>query len=68
MDFLNYIPWIIIAIIVLLIIVRNIRIVQQSKVMIIERLGKFQTTWGTGIHLKIPFLRELQRPSPSRSR
>ena len=44
MDFLSYIPLIIIAIIVLLIIVRNIRIVQQSKVMIIERLGKFQTT------------------------
>ena len=55
MDFLSYIPLIIIAIIVLLIIVRNIRIVQQSKVMIIERLGKFQTTWGTGIHIKIPY-------------
>ena len=39
----------------LIIIVRNIRVVQQSKVMIIERLGKYQTTWGTGIHVKIPF-------------
>ena len=39
----------------LIIIVRNIRIVQQSKVMIIERLGKYQSTWGTGIHVKIPF-------------
>ena len=61
MDFLNYIPWIIVAIIVLLIIVRNIRIVQQSKVMIIERLGKFQTTWGTGIHLKIPFFERVAK-------
>ncbi len=61
MDFLNYIPWIIIAIIVLLIIVRNIRIVQQSKVMIIERLGKFQTTWGTGIHFKIPFFERVAK-------
>ena len=61
MDFLNYIPWIIVAIIVLLIIVRNIRIVQQSKVMIIERLGKFQTTWGTGIHLKIPFFERIAK-------
>ena len=61
MDFLNYIPMIIIAIIVLLIIVRNIRIVQQSKVMIIERLGKFQTTWGTGIHFKIPFFERVAK-------
>ena len=61
MDFLNYIPLIIIAIIVLLIIVRNIRIVQQSKVMIIERLGKFQTTWGTGIHFKIPFFERVAK-------
>ena len=61
MDFLNYIPWIIVAIIVLLIIVRNIRIVQQSKVMIIERLGKFQTTWGTGIYLKIPFFERVAK-------
>ena len=61
MDFLNYIPWIIVAIIVLLIIVRNIRIVQQSKVMIIERLGKFQTTWGTGIRLEIPFFERVAK-------
>ena len=40
----------------LIIIVRNIRVVQQSKVMIIERLGKYQATWGTGIHVKIPLL------------
>ncbi|HCQ73730.1 MAG TPA: peptidase [Clostridiales bacterium] len=58
---MNYIPLIIIAIIVLLIIVRNIRIVQQSKVMIIERLGKFQTTWGTGIHFKIPFFERVAK-------
>ena len=61
MDFLSYIPLIIIAIIVLLIIVRNIRIVQQSKVMIIERLGKFQTTWGTGIHFKIPLFERVAK-------
>ena len=61
MDFLSYIPWIIVAIIVLLIIVRNIRIVQQSKVMIIERVGKYQATWATGIHLKIPFFERVAK-------
>ena len=45
----------------LIIIVRNIRVVQQSKVMIIERLGKYQTTWGTGIHVKIPFFERVAK-------
>ena len=45
----------------LVIIVRNIRIVQQSKVMIIERLGKYQATWGTGIHVKIPFFERVAK-------
>ena len=45
----------------LIIIVRNIRVVQQSKVMIIERLGKYQATWGTGIHVKIPFFERVAK-------
>ena len=54
----------VIAVIILLalvIIVRNIRVVQQSKVMIIERLGKYQSTWGTGIHVKIPFFERVAK-------
>ena len=58
---MDYIVWCIIAVLVLLVIVRNIRIVQQSKVMIIERLGKYQTTWATGIHLKIPFFERVAK-------
>ena len=45
----------------LIIIVRNIRVVQQSKVMIIERLGKYQATWGTGIHVKIPIFERVAK-------
>ena len=45
----------------LIIIVRNIRVVQQSKVMIIERLGKYQATWSTGIHVKIPFFERVAK-------
>ena len=48
--------WGVLILLALIIIVRNIRVVQQSKVMIVERLGKYQETWGTGIHLKIPFI------------
>ncbi|WP_316608270.1 SPFH domain-containing protein [uncultured Ruminococcus sp.] len=51
--------YIIIAVIVLLIIivvVRNIKIVPQAHAFVIERLGAYYQTWGTGLHLKIPFI------------
>lgn len=46
----------IIALLVLLIIVKNIYIVQQSKAYVVERLGAFQGVWGVGMHFKLPFL------------
>ena len=45
-----------IIVIVLLLIVRNIRVVQQSNAYVIERLGKYHETWTVGLHIKIPFL------------
>ena len=49
--------WIIIlAIFILLIIVKNIKIVPQSKTYVIERLGSYHSTWQTGLHIKIPFI------------
>ncbi len=41
---------------VLVLLVRNIRVVQQQRVFIIERLGKYKATWGPGLHIKIPFI------------
>ena len=42
--------------IALVILAANIRVVQQSKAAVIERLGAFQTVWGVGLHIKIPFI------------
>ena len=49
---------IIIALIVFLlaVIIKNIRIVPQSQAFIIERLGGYLTTWGVGIHVKVPLI------------
>ena len=50
-------PFIIATIIVLLvIIIANISVVQQSKAYVIERLGAFHQVWGVGVHFKIPFI------------
>jgi len=51
MDFIY-----ILLIIIVVLIIANIRIVPQSRAMVIERLGAYLTTWQTGLHIKIPFI------------
>ena len=40
----------------LIILAANIRVVQQSRASVIERLGAFQSVWSVGLHVKIPFI------------
>ncbi len=49
-------PFIIAAIVILVIVIANISIVQQSRAYVIERLGAFNKVWGVGMHMKVPFL------------
>lgn len=51
----------ILAIIIILIIVKNFQIVPQSHAYVIERLGAYKTTWTTGLHLKIPFIERIAK-------
>ncbi len=51
----------VIAILVLLVIVKNIYIVQQSRAYVLERLGAFQTVWEVGLHFKIPFIERVAK-------
>ena len=41
---------------VLVLLIGNIHIVQQSKAYVVERLGAFHTVWNVGLHFKVPFL------------
>ncbi|MBQ0165687.1 MAG: SPFH/Band 7/PHB domain protein [Treponema sp.] len=43
-------------VIVMILIITNIRIVPQSDAVVIERLGSYNTTWQTGLHVKFPFI------------
>ncbi len=47
---------IILLIILLIILVSNIKIVPQAHSYIIERLGAYHSSWGVGLHVKIPFV------------
>lgn len=46
----------VIGVIILILLVTNIQVVQQSRAFVVERLGAYQTTWGVGLHIKLPFI------------
>ena len=52
---------IIVVAVVFLLIIPNIKVVQQSRAYVIERLGVFQSVWGVGMHFKIPFVDRIAR-------
>ena len=41
---------------ILALVLANIRVVPQSKALVIERLGTYYSTWQTGLHVKVPFI------------
>ncbi|MBS7265125.1 MAG: SPFH/Band 7/PHB domain protein [Treponema sp.] len=45
-----------VAVLVMILIITNIRIVPQSNAFVIERLGAYQGTWNVGLHVKVPFI------------
>ncbi len=51
----------IIVLVLLIIIIRNIKIVPQAHAYVIERLGAYKTTWNTGLHLKVPFIDKIAK-------
>ena len=45
-----------IAVILIVVIIANIKIVPQAHAFVIERLGAYSGTWGVGLHIMIPFI------------
>ena len=53
-------PYIILAI-VILILVFCLKVVPQATEYVIERLGKYQKTWGAGLHFLIPIIDRISK-------
>ena len=51
----------IILVLVLVLIITNLCVVQQAQAYVIERLGAYSTTWGKGLHVKLPFIERVAR-------
>lgn len=45
-----------VVLVVFAIVIANVRIVPQAYACVIERLGVYKTTWGSGLHVKMPFI------------
>ena len=52
---------IVLIVVILVIRARCVRVVQQSKAYVIERLGAFHTVWSVGLHFKVPFIDRVLR-------
>lgn len=48
-----------IIIVAIIVICANIVVVPQANAYVVERLGAYQTTWGTGLHFKIPIIERI---------
>lgn len=51
----------VIVIFLLVVLVSCVKIVRQAQAVVIERLGAYQATWGTGFHIKMPFIDRVAR-------
>ena len=56
-----FIVFAVVVLLILLILVTNIYVVQQSRAYVIERLGAFHAVQGVGIHFKVPFIDRIAR-------
>ena len=52
----GYIGLAVLVVLILVLVVSNIQVVQQSRAYVVERLGAYSATWGVGLHFKIPFV------------
>ena len=61
MDFIPLVIPVAVIIIILLVIAANVKVVPQSKAMVVERLGAFRAVWSVGLHFKIPFIERVAK-------
>lgn len=47
---------VILLVVIVLLVAYLVRIVPQANAYVVERLGAYHSTWGTGIHVLIPFI------------
>ena len=47
--------------IIICVVISCVKVVRQAQALVIERLGAYQATWGTGLHFKLPIVDRVAR-------
>ncbi len=47
--------------IIIVVVISNIKVVAQAQAYVVERFGAYFNTWGTGLHVKIPFIDKISK-------
>ena len=50
-----------VVVLIIIVLIRNIRVVQQARAFVVERLGAYHATWNVGLHFKIPFIERIAK-------
>ena len=50
-----------VIVIVVLVVISSVITVRQAQAVIVERLGAYQSTWNTGLHIKIPIIDRISK-------
>ena len=50
------IPIVVLVVILLILIISGIKVVPQARAYVVERLGAYHETWGTGLHFRVPII------------
>lgn len=58
---MEFIGFIFLLAIVIALVATNIRVVPQAHTYVVERLGAYQTTWGVGLHIKVPLIDKIAK-------
>lgn len=53
--------FIVLFVVIVILIATNIRVVPQANSYVVERLGAYQSTWGVGIHVKVPLIDKIAK-------
>lgn len=61
MSVISMISYLFLLIFIIYMILSCIRIVPQAHAYVIERLGTYHSTWGAGLHVKVPFIDRVAR-------
>ena len=51
----------VVVFLLLAVLISHIKIVNQTDKFVVERLGRYLTTWDTGIHVLVPFIDRVQK-------